>query len=204
LVISLRCKYCKNSLIASISEYLFLCSNCKKLFLLTDTKLKETESFLIKNDCGFTLLLPLMLFKSKIEYLHFASNRQREIASRCGINPIIAVRAFSMIDPLYFGDIEFDITQKLNNSRIEIIPFAPQKKNFIMNIKPEITERLSRYTFMKYFDRNVDITGMQYSFTVESLSILFLKGIRKNNKIYLPDLSQELPESAIFSILSET
>ncbi|MCX7958560.1 MAG: hypothetical protein N3B13_05880 [Deltaproteobacteria bacterium] len=200
MIISLRCKECRETLSGGKDEYLFICPNCGTLYLFREDRFDKTEAFITSGDSEFNILLTFLLFRSEVEYLDFSTNRQKEISIRCGINPIIAVRAFSMIDPIYFGDMEIEITAKINKSQTEIIPYSPHKKNFMMDIKPQILERLARYTFMKYFDIQTDITGMKYSFKIESSAVLFLRGKVSGNKIIIPDINKEIPKSAILAI----
>lgn len=200
MVISLRCKSCKERLIGDRNEYLFFCNNCKRVYLMRDQGFEEINTYIISNDKDFDILFPTCLFRCKIDYIHFATNKQKEIASKYGTNLYVIVRAFSMIDPIYFGDIEIEIMQKLNNSQIEFKEYTLNNKIFSMNIKPEICSRLARYTFMKYFDRMADITGLQYSFIIESTSILFLRGRKEGRKILLQDLQKEMPASAIIIV----
>ncbi len=199
MIISLRCKECRNTLSGAKDEYLFLCSYCKTLYILKEKNFYKIESFIPKNDSEYNILLPFLIMHSGIEYLHFATDRQKEVSIKCGNSPVIAVRAFSMIDPLYFGDLETELTLKLSRSEFPLVLYTPQEKNFTMNIKPEVLERLARYTFMKYFDMQGDITGMEYSFRTESSAILFLRGKTSGNRLILQDVKQELPLSALLS-----
>lgn len=145
-------------------------------------------------------LLPLYLFKTHIEYIGFATKKQNDVAIKMGDSPLIVVKGISMIDPIYFGDIEIETMQRLNRLQAEIREERLTKKIFFLDIRPEIAERLSRYNFMKYFDRQADITGMQYNFTIESASILFLKGKRDREKIYISELASEIPAYSIITI----
>lgn len=198
MVISLRCKECKDRLIGKIDEYLFLCRNCQNLFILREDKFLKIDAFVFNNEIEAHILLPFLIFKVTIDYLDFATEKQKEVSIRCGNKPTIAVRAFSMIDPIYFGDLSLEITAKLNKSNCELLPYKPKKKNFTMNIKPETLQRLSRYTFMKYFDRQTDITGMKYTFQIESFDILFLIGNINSDKLKIIDFNKEVPLSTFF------
>ncbi len=200
MIISLRCKICRDGLTGNIYEHLFFCNNCKKIYILREEKLEEIVSYIIDNEMDYNVLFPMFLFKCRVEYINFATARQKDVAIKCGNTIEVAVRAFSMIDPVYFGDIEIEIMQKINNSHIQLKRYTPEEKIFSMNINPEIGSRLSRYTFMKYFDRMTDITGMQYSFSIESSSILFLRGKMEDSKIILSDLKREIPLSAIITL----
>ncbi|MCX7944154.1 MAG: hypothetical protein N2746_06560 [Deltaproteobacteria bacterium] len=199
MTILLRCKQCNYDLLGGKNEYLFLCPNCHALYLLINEKLTYIDSYITTDTTNYNMLLPFLLFHTEIEYIHFATNKQKDVSIKCGVNPIVVVRAFSMIDPIYFGDLEVNITLSLNKLQMKIIPYKPATKNFVMDIKPEVLEKLSRYTFLKYLDIQADITGLKYSYRVESSSILFLKGEIKADKILIHELKQELP---IFSILS--
>lgn len=200
MIISLRCKECKEGLLGNQYEYLFLCGNCKKIYILQDNRLNNIEGFILRGDYEADLLLPFMVFECQVDYLHFATKRQEETSIKCGTKPLIAVRAFSMIDPIYFGDIELDITHRLNNTNRDYLPFAPDKKNFTMDINPDVIKLLARYTFMKYFDRQSDITDMKFTFSIISSFLLFIRGKRENKRIYLYELEKDIPESAILSI----
>lgn len=145
-------------------------------------------------------LLPLYLFKTNIEYIRFTNKKQNDIAVQIGNNPLIVVRGVSIIDPIYFGDIEIETMQRLNKLKTEIRQERLTNKVFSLNIRVEVAERLSRYNFMKYFDRQADITGMQYNFIIESVSVLFLKGKRDSEKIYISELAAEIPAYSIITV----
>ncbi len=200
MVISLRCKKCKDPLKGERDEYAFFCGSCKSTYILQNDTLKEIETYFFDNDYNMDFLIPLYLFNTNIEYINLESKKQIDLSIKIGNRLQIITRGISIIDPVYFGDIEIETMHRLNNLKTRIKQEKPGDKIFRLDINPQIAMRLLRYNFMKFFDRQADITGMKYSLTIESFSLLFLKTKIDKDKIYISELTKELSRHSILTI----
>ena len=200
MIISLKCKNCKGNLLGEADEFLFLCKECNSTYLLTDNGMKPISTFQIVDDEKYQILLPMYLFDISIDYKLFSTKRQEVVAQAIGNSIRMVVRGFSMIDPVYFGDIELETISRVNNREINLDRLTPKEKNFKLNIRPDVANRLLDYNFMRYFDRRADITGLKYNYEIADTNILFLKAMLNNGTILLSDLKKELPSFAFLSI----
>ena len=200
MIIPLRCKNCKDILTGDTGDYLFFCRECSISYLLNGDRLSPVNTFEIDSVEGYTHLLPLYLYDITVDYTVFASKRQGEVAQLIGRELKMVVRGFTMIDPVYFGDLELATADSINQNKLQLRPYTIRDKNFRLNVRPDVAERLLRYNFMRYFDRRADITGLKYNLTTNAMGILFLKATLKEKTIYLSDLQKELPSYAILSI----